>query len=161
MAAAGGAGRKTSGEVPQGPEVHKMTLADTRRLLAWLTQGQDCQRQIDGVCKGLQKELRALGRSHGAGTDDDDSDAEAAAAAAEQVEEGEYKAGQLLVMTSLKQLTAWCGGDGAAAKLFFDYLQGVKKRKAERDALLEEEEADRKRRRLQEEKPLWEGFSEN
>lgn len=155
------AGRKTSSEMPQDPEVHKMTLAQTRALLEWVAQGRGCQRQIDGVCKGLQKELRALQRGHGAGTDDDDSDAEAAvaAAAAEQVEEGEYKAGQLLVMTSLKQLTAWCGGDGAAAKLFFDYLQGVKKRKAERDALLEEEEQDRKRRRLQE-KPLWEGFSE-
>jgi hypothetical protein len=152
-------GRKTSSEVPQDPEVHKMTLEQTRALLAWVAQGQGQEAAIDGVCRGLQKELRALARGAGgggAGTDDDESDADAA------VEEGEYKAGQLLVMTSVKQLAAWCGGGErglAAAKLFHDYLQGVKKRKAERDALLEEEEQDRKRRRLQEERPLWEGLS--
>ncbi len=166
------AGRKTSSEMAQDPEVHKMTLAQTKALLEWVAQGQEYGRQIEGVCRGLQKELRALARGGGggAGTDDDDSDAEAAGAAAVEEEEGgDYKAGQLLVMTSLKQLAAWCGGGGggdggasagaAAAKLFFDYCQGVKKRKAERDALLEEEEQDRKRRRLQEDKPLWEGLS--
>lgn len=62
-------------------------------------------------------------------------------------------------MASLKVLTRWCGDDSEAGRLFFDYLQGVKKRKMERGALLEEEEQDRKRRRQYEERPIFQELS--
>jgi len=148
--------RKTSSEVAVDPEVHKMSLAETRRLLLWVSQGAPYQvTAVDGICKGLQADLKSLA---GKGSDSDDDEEEEAAGGdtpGKMERESDYKAGQLLVMASLKVLTGWCGNDQEAGRLFHDYLQGVKKRKSERDALREEEEQDRKRRRQHEEKPIF------
>ena len=64
--------RKTSSEVAVDPEVHKMSLAETRRLLLWVSQGAPYQvTAVDGICKGLQAELKSLA---GKGSDSDDED---------------------------------------------------------------------------------------
>ena len=152
--------RKTSSEVGEDPEVYKLNLAETRRLLLWVSQGAPYQvTAVDGICEGLQAELKSLA---GKGNDSEDEDEEEVEreemgwnTSGKMERESDYKAGQLLIMASLKVLTGWCGNDQEAGRLFHDYLQGVKKRKSERDALREEKEQDRKRRRQHEEKPIF------
>jgi len=154
--------RKTSSEVAVDPEVHKMSLAETRRLLLWVSQGAPYQvPAVDGIYRGLQAELKSLaGKGSDSDKEEEEEEVEEEEAAGgdtpgKMERESEYKAGQLLIMASLKVLTGWCGNDQEAGRLFHDYLQGVKKRKSERDALREEEEQDRKRRRQHEEKPIF------
>lgn len=143
--------RKTSAEMKPVPEVHKMNLREVKALLMH-ESGEAPFRDaaVAGICAGLLKELKSLA---GKGSDDEDEGGGGGGAVA--AEEGEYKAGQLLVMASLKVLTGWCHNDVEAGKLYFDYLHDIKKKKSERDVLLEEEEQDRKRRRQQEEKPIF------
>jgi len=152
--------RKASSNVAVDPEIHKLNLAETRRLLLWVSQGAPYQvTAVDGICKGLQAELKSLAAK---GNDSDDEEEQGVEGeklgwntSGKMERESEYKAGQLLIMASLKVLTGWCGNDQEAGRLFHDYLQGVKKRKSERDALREEKEQDRKRRRQHEEKPIF------
>ena len=156
--------RKASCEVAADPDVAKMGLAETRRLLLWVSEGAPYQQAaVDGVCAGLQAEMRSQSGkesgSDGEGSGDGQAPTEGGGDTREVERESAFKAGQLLVMASLKVLTRWCGDDSEAGRLFFDYLQGVKKRKMERGALLEEEEQDRKRRRQYEERPIFQELS--